>query len=78
MEEIKYFVSEVVEYNDGTKDSPAIYIKDDEEQALSLTYGDYAKWMKAENVKCVSVCCYTNDNRMLEYKCHERKAKVTK
>lgn len=75
--EVKFFVAEVIEFIDGTKDAPAIYTKASEEEAMALYHKDMGTWMGKENVSCVTISVFSNNDRMLVYDCHRRKGVVS-
>ena len=48
---MKYYVVEVIQYNDGQKDSPAIYSYDDVNKAIARFHKDLGAWMVKPEVK---------------------------
>ena len=47
---LKFYLVEVITYNDGTKENPAIYAYDTLDEAVSRFYTEMGGWMKKENV----------------------------
>lgn len=55
----RYYLIEVIQYNDGTKESSAVYSYDTLDEAVSRFHKELGGWMTKENVAHI-LCIVTN------------------
>lgn len=58
--ETKYFVSEVMTFNDGTKDSVSIYTKATSTEAIATLHKDLGAWMIKDNIATIVIIVFDN------------------
>lgn len=56
---MKCYLIEVITYNDGTKESPAIYSYETKDEAIARLHTELGSWMKKDNVAHI-LCMVTN------------------
>lgn len=56
---MKYYLVEIIDYNDGTKSSPAIYTYETKDEAIARFHKELGGWMSKENVSHI-LCMVTN------------------
>lgn len=63
---MKYYLSMIINYNDGTKDAPSIYTYTTESEASANFHRQMGNWMLKDNVQHIVAVVFADDGRIIK------------